>query len=93
MRLRLSELQKSDIEAQKVRAEELKDGWKKFDRVLHHQRLLFIPEIIQTELISRHHDDPLAGYFGFYLLAEPQKRCRGLRQRLRRLFGFESGVA
>ena len=23
-----------------------------------------MPEIIQTQLISSHHDDPLAGYFG-----------------------------
>ena len=33
------------------------------------------------------------GHFGFHLLAEPQEKCRGLRQRLQCLFGFESGVA
>ena len=32
--------------------------------MLHHQGLPFVPEIIRTELISRHHDDPLAGHFG-----------------------------
>ena len=32
--------------------------------MLHHQGLLYIPEIIRTELISRHHNDPLASHFG-----------------------------
>ena len=32
--------------------------------MLHYQGLLYVPEIIRTELISRHHDDPLAGHFG-----------------------------
>ena len=65
MRLRLAELQESDDEAQKLRAtEELQEGWTDIDGVLHHQGLPFVTEIIQTELISRHHDDLLAGHFG-----------------------------
>ena len=32
--------------------------------MLYYQGLPYIPEIIRTELISRHHDDPLAGHFG-----------------------------
>ena len=32
--------------------------------MLHYQGLSFVPEVIRTELISRHHDDPLAGHFG-----------------------------
>ena len=32
--------------------------------MLHHQGLPYVPEIIQTELISRHHDNLLAGHFG-----------------------------
>ena len=64
MRLRLAELQESDAEAQRIRAEGLKEGWEVVDEVLHHQGLPFVPEIIRTELISRHHDDPLAGHFG-----------------------------
>ena len=64
VRLRLAELQESDAEAQKIRAEGLKEGWEDVDGVLHHQGLPFVPEIIRTELISRHHDDPLAGHFG-----------------------------
>ena len=61
---RLSELQKSDNETRKIRAEGLKGGYDKLDGVLHHQRLPFIPEAIRTELISQHHNDPLVGHFG-----------------------------
>ncbi len=32
--------------------------------MLHHQGLLYMPEVVRTELISRHHDNPLAGHFG-----------------------------
>ena len=64
MRLRLVELQAEDGQAQKIRAEKLGKNWKDSNRILHHQGLLYIPEIIRTELISRHYDDPLAGYFG-----------------------------
>ena len=63
MRLRLLELQESDNKAWKIRAEGLKDDYKKVDRVLHYQELPFVPEIIQTELISQHHNDFLARHF------------------------------
>ena len=46
--------------------EELKEGLDKYvnvDGVLHHQGLLFVPEIIQIELINRHYKNPLAGHF------------------------------
>ena len=67
MRLRLAKLQELDAEAQKIRAEELKKGLGKYidvNGVLHHQGLPFVPKIIRTKLISRHHNDPLAGHFG-----------------------------
>ena len=48
----------------KIRAEKLGRNWEDSDRILHHQGLLYISEIIRTELISRHHNDPLAGHFG-----------------------------
>ena len=38
--------------------------YKEIDEVLHYQRLLFVPEIIQTKLISQHYDDLLVRYFG-----------------------------
>lgn len=31
--------------------------------MLHHQKLSDAPEIIQMELISRYHNNPLSGYF------------------------------
>ena len=32
--------------------------------MLHHQGLPYIPEIIRTEPISKHHNNTLAGHFG-----------------------------
>ena len=64
MRLRLLELQESDNKARKIRAEGLKSDYEEVDEVVHHQRLPFVPETIRTELISRHHNDSLAGHFG-----------------------------
>ena len=49
----------------KLRVEQpVKDNWEDIDDVLHHQGLPYVPEIIQTELISKHHNNPLVGYFG-----------------------------
>ena len=64
MRLRLQELQSEDKQARKLRAEQPVKDWQDIEGVLHHQGLHYVPEIIRTELISRHHDDPLAGHFG-----------------------------
>ena len=61
MRLRLQELQETNSKAQKLRS---KEGYKKVEGVLHYQGLPFVPEAIQTELITCHHDDSLAGHFG-----------------------------
>ena len=46
MCLRLSELQESDNEARKIRAERLKNDYEEADGVLHHQGLLFVLEAI-----------------------------------------------
>ena len=62
MRLRLQKLQAKDKQARKTRAE-YSESWDDIDGVLHHQGLPFVPKIIRIELISRHHDDPLAGHF------------------------------
>ena len=64
MRLRLVELQAEDNQAEKIRAEKLGGNWEDSDEILHHQGLRYVPEILRTELISRHHDDPLASHFG-----------------------------
>ena len=63
MSLRLAELQEVDEEAQRIKAKGLNE-YKELDRVLYHQWLPFVPKAIQIEIISRHHDDPLAGHFG-----------------------------
>ncbi len=65
LRLRLPELQAENQEARRIREQGLKDGWEEnADGVLCHQGLPYVPEVVRTELISRHHDDPLAGHFG-----------------------------
>ena len=63
MRLRLHKLQAKDKHACKLRAEQLVKDWQDIDGMLHHQGLLYVLEIIRTELISRHYNDPLAGHF------------------------------
>ena len=64
MRLRLSELQKLDNEARKIRAEGLKNDYEEVDGVLHYQGLPFVLEAIRIELISQHYNDLLARHFG-----------------------------
>ena len=64
MKLRLVELRAEDSQARKIRTEKLGGNWEDSDGILHHQGLPYIPEIIRTELISRHHNDLLADYFG-----------------------------
>ena len=69
MRLRLYELQAEDKQAWKLRANQQpnqlldQQGWQNINGVLHHQGFPYIPEIIWTEFISRHHDNPQAGHF------------------------------
>ena len=62
MRLRLQELQETNREGQELRQQKA-NGYKEIDEILHYQGLPFVPKAIWTELISRHHDDPLAGHF------------------------------
>ena len=64
MRLRLPELQDNDKEAIALRAGGLPEGWEDVEGVLQYQGLPYIPEIIRSEVISRHHDDLLVGHFG-----------------------------
>ncbi len=65
LRLQLPELQVEDQEARRVREQGPKNGWEEnADRVLCHQGLLYVPEIVRTKLISRHHNDSLASHFG-----------------------------
>ena len=42
----------------------MKQGWNDKNGVLHPRELLLLPEIIWTNLISRHHNNALARHFG-----------------------------
>ena len=65
MKLRLHKLQAKDKQARKLKANQQlgQQGWEDINGVLHHQSLPYVPEIIQIELISRYHNNPLAGHF------------------------------
>ena len=65
MKLRLQKLQEEDKQAWKLKVEQLgKDDWQDINGVLYHQGLSYIPEIIQTEFISKHHNNSLVDHFG-----------------------------
>lgn len=64
MRLKQAELQEDDPETQKIKQEQLgNEHWQEINGVLYHKSLFFVRKAIQTELISRHHDDLLASHF------------------------------
>ncbi len=63
--MKLSELQDDDKEAKKLRSEQvLPESWEDIKQVLHYQGLPYVPKVIRSELISRYHNDLLAGHFG-----------------------------
>ncbi len=65
MKMRLPELQDDDKEAKKLRSEQvLPENWEDIEQVLYYQDLPYVPKVICSELISRHHDNLLAGHFG-----------------------------
>ncbi len=68
--MKFSELQDDDKEAMKLRSEGLSEGWENIEQVLHYQGLPYVPKVIHSELISRHHDDPRASYFGIEKIRE-----------------------
>ena len=63
MRFRLARLHESDKEARKIRTEGL-NGYEELDGVLYYQKLLFVPKVIWTEIISQYHNKPLVNHFG-----------------------------
>ena len=64
MRFRLQEHQDEDDQARKVRTKQSGNAnWQDVKGILYHQGLLYILEIIRMKLISKHHDNPLAGHF------------------------------
>ena len=64
MRLGLSELQENDEEAKRLGGSiGLSEDWEDVEGVLQYRRLPYVPKIICSEVISCHHNDPLAGHF------------------------------
>ena len=63
MKLRLQELREAKPEAQELRQQK-PNCYEEINEIVYHQGLLFVPKAIQKDLISRHHNDPLAGHFG-----------------------------
>ena len=64
MRLRLPELQENDKDAKAIKGlVGLPEDWKNFEGVLQYWGLLYMLEIIHSEVIHYHYDDPLAGHF------------------------------
>lgn len=47
-----------------MKQQELEKDWKKTNKVLHKKELLYILEIVKTELINRYHNDLLTRHFG-----------------------------
>ncbi len=66
----LPELQDNDKEAMKLRSERLSESQEDIKQVLHYQGLLYVPKVIQSELISKHHNKLLAAHFGI------EKTCK-----------------
>ena len=64
MRLRLPVLKDENKEAKSIRAAGLPEDWEDVEGMLQYQRLPYVPEIIRSEVISRHHNDPLISHFG-----------------------------
>ena len=65
MRLRFSKLQENDKEAKLFRGSAgLLEDWKNVERVFQYRGLLYVLEIIHSEVISCHHNNLLIEHFG-----------------------------
>ena len=65
MSMRLQELQNKDKYTCRFKVKQLvKNNWQNIDDVLYYQGFPYVLKIIQIELISRHHNNLLIGYFG-----------------------------
>ena len=69
MRLKLQELQEANCKVHKLEQQKA-NSYKKIDDILHYQSLSFVSKAIWTELISRQHNNSLAGHFGI------EKTCK-----------------
>lgn len=49
---------------QKIKKKKLSRNIKDFDEILYYQKILYIPKIIKTDLISKYSNKLRVGYFG-----------------------------
>ena len=68
--MRLPKLKNNDKEAKKLRSEGLPKDWEDIEQVLYFQGFPYVPKVICSELISRHHDNLLASHFGIEKMQE-----------------------
>ncbi len=57
-------LQDNDKEAKKLRLEGLSENWEDIEEMFYYQGLPYILKVICSKLISRYHNNLLAGHFG-----------------------------
>ena len=63
MRIKLPDLQDNHIKVKKLRSEGLSEGCEDIEKLLHYQSFLYLPKVIYSELISRHHNNLFVGYY------------------------------
>ncbi len=68
--MKLSELQDNDKKAMKLSSGGLSESLEDIKQVLHYQGFQYVSKVIYLELINRHHNNPLASYFGI------EKTCK-----------------
>lgn len=62
IKLKLSKLYDHNIEAKRLRVEEVLENWENIEEVLYYQNLFYVSKIIWFQLISYYHNDSLAGH-------------------------------
>ena len=74
MKMRLFKLADNHKEAKKLHSKRLPKGWEDIEEVLYYEGLTYVLKVICSELISKHHDNPLVGYFGIKKMQELKAR-------------------
>ena len=70
IRLRLQEFESEDKQVRKLKAEQPVKNWQDIKDLLHYQSLPYISKVIRIELISRHHNNLLAGHYGIEIIQD-----------------------
>ncbi len=70
MKGRVPELQDNNKKVSKLKSQRLLEGYEDIAEVLYYQEFLYVPKVICSELISKHHNNPLTGNFGIEKLRQ-----------------------